>query len=308
MLKKLGLLLGVAACGALVTSCGGDDTPTPTPTPTGTDTATPTPTPTSGTLAFNYAADFETTSRNTTLIVSYFTPEGGAETFNGATRVNGNSSIDYDASPNTVLIAYPELAPNPSFAEADLVSADAMRRTYEKGETALVLDLPFTYVLRAMYEVDNQPFTREAVTGTLRTQRYSSFFLVSTASSDITSALTYTGDVLVVGGTPGTTAPNALSAATTTFTITPGTNDVVSGTITISETSGGTTTTVASFSFSGNLDANNGFSGEISDTARGLTGTLAGALAGPARDEMFIVFSLSNSTDGRVYIGNFIGN
>ena len=46
MLRKYALFVGVAALGALVTSCGGDDTGTPAPTPTDTSTATPTPTPT----------------------------------------------------------------------------------------------------------------------------------------------------------------------------------------------------------------------------------------------------------------------
>ncbi|WP_267904188.1 hypothetical protein [Aurantiacibacter sediminis] len=306
MIRKIGLLIGVAACGALVTSCGSDDTPTPTPT--GTDTATPTPTPTSGVANFDFTADFDATSANTSAIVAYFTPEGGAEFFNDATRINGNSGIEYIATPNSVTIRFPEQSASSVFDEDDLQSNSATERVYQDGDVGLTLELPFTYILRATLETDNQDFTRDTVDGTLRSERVTAFFSTSTDDTDITSSITYTGDPLIVGGEEGVTAPNALSAPQVTFTITPGSDDVISGTITIFETVNGNQVQVADLDFSAIVGENNGFNGTLEDNANDLEGEFAGALAGPNRDEVFITFVAFNADDNRTVLGNFIGD
>ncbi len=290
----------------MVTSCGGDDTPTPTPTDSG--TATPTPTPSSGVINFDFAADFVATSANTSAIVAYFTPDGGVEFFNDATRINGNSGIDYDADPNSVTIGYPEQSTTTTFDAADLVSSSATQRVYQDGDLGLTLDLPFTHILRATLETDNQDFTRDTVDGTLRSQRVTAFFQVSADDTDITSNLTYTGDPLVVGGEEGVTAPDVLSAPQVTFTITPGTDDTITGTITIFETVNNVQVQVAELDFSATVLASNTFSGTIEDTNFDLTGEFAGALSGPNRDELFITFVAFNADDNRTFLGNIIAD
>lgn len=308
MIRKIGLLIGVAACGALVTSCGGGNSSDPTPTPTSTETATPTPTPTSGTVDFDFAADFDSTAQNTSAIWAYFMPTGGAETFSDLARVNGTAAIEYFASPNTVEVAYPELADTVSFAEADLVTSSATQRNYVNGDEALTLEVPFQYILRTTYELANQSTTQDTVVGTLRSNRLAVFFTLSAADSDITSNLTYTGDPLIVGGEPGATAPDVLSAPQVTFTITPGTDDdIITGTINVFEDQGGTLVQVGSFEFEAELSASNNFSGTIEDTTYDLEGNFAGALAGPDREELIIVFAVANADDGREFYGNFIG-
>ncbi len=320
VLRKIGLLIGVAACGALVTSCGGDDTPTPTPTESG--TATPTPTPSSSTVNFDFAQAFDAFSANASAIYAYFTPTGGTETFNAAARVNGQSQIQYAVSPGSVSVTYPELDTPVTFDDAALVSSSATQRTYEAGDEMLVLELPFQHVLRATYELDNQAFTQDSVVGTLRSRRVTAFFNAVTTTDDFTTDLNYNGSVDVVGGDPGTTLPGAISAADITFTINEA-DDSVSATINIFEDIAGTPTLVATLVFerttdgSGNvtggvLNANGTFSGVLTDDTNNLVGNFAGALSGPNREEIFVVFSVSGDTsvdadDDRRFIGSFIG-
>ncbi|MDE1467721.1 hypothetical protein [Aurantiacibacter sp. D1-12] len=323
MIRKIGLLIGVAACGALVTSCGGDDTPTPTPTDT--STATPTPTPSSGTIDFDLTAGFEANSNNANAIFAYFTPDGSTDqNFNGASRVNGSASVLLQFSPELARFAFPDLTNPVEFTDADLDSSTASTRTYARTGESLFLDRPFTHVLRVNYSRDDA-FTRDTVDGTLNANRSTVFFNTVTTTDDLDTDLSYTGSVLVEGGTPGTTMRGDLSAADITFTVDADDadgDDAVSGTIEIIDSSSGspvvvatlvmekvTTTTNGTTTTRGVVN-NEGFGGALTDTANSLEGTYAGALAGPDRDEVVILFSVaSTETDNdTVYIGSFIGN
>lgn len=313
MLRKIGLLLSVAACGALVTSCGDDETPTPTPTST--DTATPTPTPTTSSV-FSLTADFSATSLNANYGFAFFTPDGGAEVFSGGTRLNGTSSIDFVASPDSVTFVFPDLSDPVVFGAADFVSVSGTERQYAAGDTALTLFLPFTNVMRVNYEIDNQAFTRDSVDGILRSQRTAVFFNSVTTTDDITANLSYTGAVDVIGGDPGVTATGAVSAPDVTFTVTPGTEDTVTGTINLFETINGVQTQIGTFDISATVTASGVFQGTITDTANDLTGNYVGTLAGADREEILILFAAQDADvagaaddgDDRVYVGSFIGD
>lgn len=303
MLKKLGLLIGVAACGALVTSCGGGNSPEPEPT----STATPTPTPTQATV-FDLTAAFEAVSINANLIAAFFTPTGGAETFNDASRINGTANIALAFGPESVTFEFPDINDPVSFAGADLVSSSATERVYANGNRMLTLQLPFSQSLRVTYDLDNQPFTRDTTQGTLRSQRTALFFNTVTTTDDITTTLTYTGDWQVTGGEPGTTPPGAITIPQTTLTVTPGTDDKVTGTVEVFQTINNVTTKVAEFNIDATVGATGGFAGTIDDNTFNLDGTYAGTLTGANRQEMVILFNIANTDDGREYQGSYIGD
>ena len=317
MLRKIGLLLSVAACGALVTSCGDDDTSTPTPVATDTGTATPTATPSAST-SFSLTSDFTASALNANYGFAFFTPDGGGtEVFNGGTRVNGTSAIEFIASPESATFIFPDLSEAVVFGETDFVSVTGTERRYAAGDMALNLFLPFSNVMRVNYEIDNQAFTSGTVDGVLRSQRVAVFFNSPTTTDDITTALTYTGAIDVAGGAPGETAADALSAPDMTFTVTPGDpDDTITGTITVFETVMGTQTEVASFDVDATVAASGLFQGVITDTANDLSGTYVGALAGPDREELIILFGLQDADvegeeddgDNRSFVGSFIGD
>ncbi|WP_340588919.1 hypothetical protein [Erythrobacter alti] len=312
MLRKIGLFIGVAACGALVTSCGGGN---PDPTPTPTTTATPTPTPTSATN-FSLTADFSSTSFNANYGFAYFTPNGGTEIFSGGSRINGTSAISFVASPDSATFTFPDLNDAVVFGASDFVSVDATERRYATANTALTLFLPFENVMRVNYEIDNQAFTRDSVDGILRSQRVAVFFNTPTTTDDITATLSYTGTVDVVGGDPGVTRSGSISSPNVTFTITPGTNDTLTGTIDIFEDVMGVPTVVASLDFSATVSSTGVFEGTLEDTANELTGNFVGTLAGANREELFILFAARDADvageaddgDNTTFVGSFIGN
>ncbi|MXP08615.1 hypothetical protein [Pseudoblastomonas halimionae] len=307
VLRKSSLLASVAMCGALLlASCGDDDNaPTPTPTDSPTPSPTPTETPTPTATDFDFAKDFEASVSNTSYIYAYFTPAGEAEVFNGSSRFTGLGSVNYAASPNTVAYSAPDSTEIRNFAAADLESAAADIRTYRKGAEGLVMELPFEHILRVSYErVD--AYVRETVAGDLRSNRVTLFFNSVTTSDAITTNLSYTGSAQVVGGKPGETAPETYSSPTATLTVA-ASDKKVSGTIQIVTVSGGTTTVVAEIPISATLTDKNVLSGDIKDTARGFTGKYIGSLAGPNREEAFVIFELIH-TDGRRLLGSFIAN
>lgn len=306
VLRKFTYLLGATACAAMVVSCGGDDdSPSPTPTPTGTSSPSPTPTPT-GTptpIAFGFDTDF-VAGTSALYTYAYFTPSGGSPVFSDANRINGSAGISFTASPEEVSYGYADLEDAVEYAGSDLASATPTTRTYTKGEETLILEVPFEHVLRASY-ARSDPFVRNTVNGTLRSHRASLYVSPVTTDDDIDSTLSYTGAPAVVGGVPGETPPSALSSPAATFTIS-GSDPTVTGTIRVFETINGAQTQRAELSFSAELTASGSFSGDISDDTYDFEGKFSGALAGPEREEIVIVFSASN--DDRKYVGSFIGD
>ena len=320
MLRKYALFVGVAALGALVTSCGGDDTGTPAPTPTDTSTATPTPTPTQAPTDFDFTQDFATTSTNANYAFAYFTPDaGGDETFSAGSRLNGNAIIDYAVSPEAVSFGFADLDDPVPFDDGDFVSGSATLRNYERSTEKLIMELPANHVLRVRYE-SQADFTRDTTDGTLRGQRVAIFFNRVTTEDDITADLSYDGSVDVVGGDPANTLSDAVSAPNVSFTINEA-DDSISGTIGIFENVNGTPELVATLVFErttndtgavtgGVVNSSNTFSGILTDENNNFAGNFAGALSGPNREEIFILFSVSGNeddTDDRRYLGSFIG-
>ena len=312
MLRKHALFASVAALGVLVTSCGDDD-PDPTPTPTSTSTATPTPTPTSSQVEFDLSQAFDAESTNANLSYAFFTADGGMDSvFSGATRTNGTAVIDLAFSPESVSFGFPDLADRVNFVGSELVTGDAMRRIYQRTGERLELEVPFQYILRASYDRVSD-FTRDGTAGELDATRSTLFFATVSTSDDITGVLSYTGSFQVFGGDPGTTEEGTVSAPDITVTVTPGATDndpdEASGTVQIFEAVNGVATLVASFPFEADINAASGFSVAIEDEARNIEGNLSGALAGPNREEVLLIFSAtSTETDNDTrYVGTFIG-
>lgn len=308
MLRKYALFIGVAAVGALVTSCGSDDTGTATPTPTDTSTATPTPTPTQSEVDFDFGTDFATESTNANLSAAFFTPDGGGdETFSGASRLNGNASISYTVSPELVSFGFADLDDAVSFDDSELVSSSATMRNYVRGTENLVMELPSDHVLRVTYESQTD-FTRDTTDGTLRAKRVALFFNPVTTTDALADG-TYNSSVQVFGGDPTSTAPGVISAPNITLTVDASAPDIT-GTVEIYEDVNGTATLVASFDISATLNDNGTFTGTVSDGANDFTGSFAGSLSGPNREEVFLLFSISGNaddSDDRRFVGTIIG-
>lgn len=305
--RKSVRLLGVATCCALVAACfgGGDSTPTPTPTPTATPTPTPTATPTPTFTDFDFTKAFTDNVAGASYVFAYFTPTGGAETWNDGSRRDGPSTINYAVAPENVAFTWPDTATLKSFTAADRQTATPTVRSYRNGNDGITLELPFRHVLRVSYE-RMESFVRETVAGTLRSNRVTVFFNEVSTTAAITANLAYTGVAQVVGGKSGTTPPGVFSSPATTLTVT-ASDKKVTGTIQIFENVGGTPTLRASLPISATLVGGDGFAGDIDDTANGFKGKFLGALAGPNREEAFLIFNVAH-TDGREFLGSLIAD
>ena len=305
MHRNLTYLLSVAACGALLASCGGGGTPSPTPTPTSTSTATPTPTPSATPVNFGFTQPFSLGS-GFLYISGNFTPTGGTEVFNDASRVNsGTGGVAFEVAPEKATFGYPDLSAAAEFLGTNLTGSTPQLRSYAIADRTLNLEVPFTNVLRASY-ARNDNFISGTTPGVLRSNRVLLVAIPVTTTAAIASTLTYTGVPHIVGGTKGSTAPSTVSAAATTFTIS-ATTPTITGTIPVTEVVSGVPTVRANLAFTATVAANNTFGGTVTDTANGFTGTFAGALAGPNREEAYLVFAASH-TDGRKYVGSVIGD
>ncbi|MXO75553.1 hypothetical protein GRI40_10025 [Altererythrobacter aerius] len=308
MRRKIGLMLSAAVSCALLAGCfgGGDDDSSPAPTPTPSPTASPSPTPTPAPVAidFDFSKAFTDTATNASYIFAYFTPTGGAEVWSDGMRRDGQSGITYAVSPESVAFSWPDSATLSTFGAADRQTDTATRRTYRKGNDGIVLERPFQHVLRVTYHrIEN--FVRESVNGTLRSNRVTLFFNEVSTTSAITSNLSYTGTAEVAGGKPGA-ATSTFTASPSTFTVT-ASDKKLTGSIQILETVNGVATVRAVLPISATLSASEGVSGAIDDTANGFKGTFVGALAGPSREEMVLIFNVAH-TDGREFIGSVIAS
>ncbi len=303
-------LLTVAACGALLVSCGGG-TPAPTPTPTPTGTGTPTPTPTPTPVTFTFAQPFSLGS-NGLYIYGNFTPTGGTEVFNDASRLNtGAAGLAFVVTPEKVSFAFPDLSAPVDFLGTNLTGSSAHLRSYAIGDRTLNMEVPFTNVLRASY-ARSDSFISGSTPGTLRSSRVLLVSVPVTITTAIAGTLTYTGQPHVVGGTKGTTVPSIVSAPAATFTVTVNTavtpnTTTITGTIPVFESVLGVPTARANLAFTASVGAGGAFTGTITDTTNAFAGTFFGSLAGPNREEAFLVFSASHA-DGRKYVGSLIGD
>lgn len=308
VLRKSAYLLSAIACTMMIASCGGGNssTSTPTPTPSSTATATPSPTPTPTALNFDFAHDFGASS-SFLYISAYFTPSsGGGATFSDASINNSSQgTITYTASPQSVTFQYPDQTSGVTFDSSTLTNTTATELDFQNSTgQKLSLVVPYGNVMRATFE-QTDPYTQNTTTGTLLSDRVALFYNPVTDTNAISSPLSYTGNFQVVGGTPQTTPPGAVSVPSETFQIDASGN--LTGTLPISVTSNGSTTQVANFSVSGTVSSSNTFNGTLSDSSSGFSGNFLGTLAGPNREEMLFVFSVSNS-DGRKFVGSFIGH
>jgi hypothetical protein len=309
VLRKFDLVLSAAVGCAILTSCGGSPTPSPSPTPTPSGSGTPTPTPSATPAAFTFATDF-TLGSASLYIYANFTPTGGAAVFSDASRVSGLGGLQFIASPEKASFGFPDLTSTVDYLGSERTTTTATLRAYTRSTTSLTLEKPFTNTLRATY-LRTDPFTRSSVVGTLEGYRVALFVLPVTTTTAIGSSLTFAGSPRVVGGTPGTTRPGAVTAAPVTFTVVPAASatalPTITGTVRVSETASGTTTERAVLAFSGTLDANGAFNGTIADTANAFTGAFSGTLAGPNREEVALVFAASHA-DGRKYVGDVLAD
>lgn len=303
MLKKTILLTGAAFGCLLIASCGGggDSSPTPTPTPTSTATPTPTPTPTPTTVDFDFTKAFEAQITNASYIYAFFTPTGGAETFNASNRRDGTSEIAYKISPESVTFAWPDTYEIPVFAAADLQSESPTLRVYEKGSDQLRLELPYGEVLRVAFQT-SQAFTRETVPGTLRSYRTSIFFNPVTTSAAISSDLLYAGDVQLVGGKPGESEAGDFTATAVDFKVA-ASDKKITGKIRIVDA--GTGDVVAVLPISASVTSSGAFAATVEDTTNKFKGNFVGSLAGTNREEVFLIFRVVH-TDKREFIGSLI--
>lgn len=312
--RKSSLTLGIAACTVLLASCGGGNNNNPAPTPTPTTTATPTPTPTS-TADINFGNDFAFGSGQL-YIYAYFTPTGGLQVFNDANRLaNLAAGLSYEVSPENVTFAFGDLNDNVVFDASTLVSGSDTLRTYANGDEKLKLELPYGNVLRATYSRTDSDIVG-VDPGVLASNRVLILFDAVTTTDDLANGPTYTGTPEIIGGTPGTTAPDAVTAEVTTLTIadvsvtaTDGTVTTapgITGTIKIFVDVNGTPTLVTELEVAAQIGTTGTFSAAISDAADEFTGAMAGTMAGANRDEIVFIFSVSH-TDGRKFVGSFIG-
>jgi hypothetical protein len=304
--RKFDLLLGAALCCAVLTSCGGSSTPTPSPTPTG--TGTPTPTPSATPIVFDFAHDVATATGGL-YIYANFTPTGGSEVFSDASRINGTSTYSFAQSPEKAIFGFQDLTASAEFLGTERTSTTTTQRIYSRTGTSLTLDVPYGNVLRATY-LRTDPFTSGTTAGTLRSYRVGLFTVPVTITSAISTSTSFTGTPHVVGGTLGSTPAGAASAIAQGFTITPGTTaPTVAGSIRVSETVANVSSEKAVLAFTGAFTSatSNLFSGTIADTANGFSGTFSGTMAGPNREEVLLLFSVTH-TDGRKYVGSFIGH
>ena len=302
------LFAATASCALLASCFGGDgDSPTPTPSPTPSPSPSPSPSPTPTPVAtdFDFAKAFTASAVNTAYSYAFFTPNGGSETWSDGTRRDGLSRITYTVSPQSADFDWPDTATLTTFVAADLQSSTATRLAFRKGTDGLAMELPFKHVLRVTYE-SAQSFMQNTVTGTLRAFRVALFYNTVTTTADITSNLAYTGSAQVTGGKAGTTPPGVFSSPATTLTVA-ASDKKLTGSIQIFENVGGTPTLRATLPISATVASSGAFTGAIDDTANGFKGQFVGSLAGPAREEIVLIFNVAH-TDGREFIGSYIGD
>lgn len=304
--RKFVHLVGAAACCALVAACfgGGGSDPTPTPTPTPTASPTPSPTSTPAAVDYDFTKAFSDSVTNASYVFAYFTPTGGAEVWSDGSRVSGASSITYAIAPESVSFTWPDTATLKTFGAADRQTDTPTLRTYRNGNDTVAIEIPFEHVIRVSYE-RVESFVRETVAGTLRSNRVTLFFNEVTTTAVIASNLTYTGIAQVVGGKSGSAA-GVFSASPTTLTVT-ASDKKIAGSIQIVENVGGTPAVRAALPISATIGTGEAFAGTIDDTANGFKGTFIGALAGPNREEVFIIFNVAHA-DGREFIGSLIAD
>lgn len=304
-LRKPALFIGAAATAMLLASCGGSNNANPTPTPTPTGTATPTPTPTATTAPdVNFANDFAAGSARL-YIYAYFTPTGGVEVFSDASRLaNASGGIAFTVSPENVLFGFTDLEDPVEFDDTTLVSGSDTLRTYAKGDEKLTLELPFGNVLRASYERKDADIV-STEPGELRSRRVVVIVDEVSTTDDITADLVYTGTPEVIGGTPGTTLPDAITAPARNFTVS-ATGTTLTGTIQVFQDVNGTPTLIAELEVDTTVGASGTFNTDLTDATGGFTGSLSGTLAGANREEIVFLFGASH-TDGRKFVGSYIG-
>ncbi|WP_369026044.1 hypothetical protein [Qipengyuania sp. RANM35] len=301
MRNKSVFFASAAACCALLASCGGGDSATPTPTPTSTGTPTPTP-PT--TIDFDFTKAFTATASGTSFNYAYFAPTGGSEVWSEGSRRGGEAKITFAVSPESVTLEWPDPSTLTTFSAADLLTASPTLRTYRKGSDGLSMELPFDNVLRVAYET-TIPYTRETVVGNLHGYRYSIFYNTVTTTTAIASNLAYTGTAQVVGGKSGETPPGVFSSPATTLTVT-SSDKKIAGTIQVVEFVAGAPVVRAALPISSTLTDSGVFAGDTEDTANAFKGKYVGSLAGPDREEVFLIFEVQH-TDGRKFLGSLIG-
>ena len=257
-------------------------------------------------MSFDFTEAFAATFTNTAYAFAYFTPtSGGAEVWSDGTRREGQSKIAFAVSPERAEFQAADSDTIYAFTGADLITSQPDRRLYRKGTESLLLLRPFEHILKVVYE-RSDPYVRETVPGTLRSNRVALFFNSVTTTAAISENLAYTGTADVVGGKSGTTPAGVYSSPEATLTVA-ASDKKITGSIRVVENVSGTPTVRAILPISATVGSSGAFTGDIDDTANGFKGKYVGSLAGPTRQEVFVLFNAAN-TDGRKLLGSFIGS
>lgn len=299
-----GLCLGAAGCGGGGSASGGGTVVVP---PT---SSTPTPTPSaSPTPAIDFTRDlaFTSTLGSASSQFTYTDSLGFTRTVD---TVEDDwlpdapaLSLDFNARTGSLQFAYG--AQSLAFSAADRLS----ERYYGRDGNLLTFfpaDSSFRYVVAAYTKGAETPHVVGSNSGKRSTYRVGIFGYGSTIASRMEGALNvYTGQPILRGGNADS---NRLRVYSLRLWVNSGQNYNF-GSMYLNKVENGAEVYVGRLDLKGTLnEATNVFSGTISDPVTGFSGTFRGALFGPNREELGILYRFSRPLDGGItYSGEMLG-
>ena len=214
-------------------------------------------------------------------------------------------SVRYTASPESMQFAYPDVTA--TFAAADRYATTPYRR-YSNGGSQMAAGwfdprglVPLKYVTLVAHGTPDEAYVSAGISGRRSTVRYAVIGYVSTLADYIPNSLSF-------AGTPQVLSTWASLNGAARLWVRSGSSQVT-GNILLSAGENGVEVQKADLRLTGTLnDATNTFSGTLTDPTNGFTGTFKGALFGPGRDEMGLMYRFSRPADGGATItGQFLG-
>lgn len=289
----------------LVASCGGGEgsegppvTAPPTTSPTPSPSSTPVPSPTTSPRTLDFSQDV-TLEGNLALSSSRFTyTDAFGRSSSGYIAsewlVDGqSSSMIFRAAPEAVQIVFGD--DDVSYSASDRTTISPFRRYSRQGNEVSIgwsdSKHAFQYVTAVFSRSPEEAFKFGENSGTRSSERIITLGYISAASTHIEGPLYYDGQPLLAGGFG---SGGSLSAGRILLSVRSGANQVF-GAISLQATENGNQVEKARLTFTGTIDdATNRITGIISDDGKGYTGAFKGALYGPAREEVAIIFRLAN--------------
>lgn len=307
-LLLIGCCLSLASCGGGSSGGGsvavvpGGSSPTPTPSPT----VTPTP----AARAIDFADDmaFDSTIALSVAQFTYTDTLGrtnwgllGDEWLPDGQVV----LVRYAASPESMQFAYPGMTA--IFTAADRYATTPYRR-YSNSASEMAVgwfdsksSAPLKYVTLVAHRTPDEPYISAGISGQRSTIRSAIVGYVSPRADYIPNSLSFAGTPLVL-------STWAALGGNGQLWVRSGSNQVT-GVIRLSAGENGVEVQKADLRLTGTLnDATNTFSGTLTDPTNGFTGTFRGALFGPGREEMGLMYRFSRPADGGATItGQLLG-